>query len=770
MTFLSLSFFGGILFLQFFSVLPSLSWVLVAILACFFLFYFKVQRREWIIAALLGFAWCLWCAHSVADFSLPTSLEGKTIWVKGRIASLPRVSSRQTSFLFQVDHFQDERLHKKDATLINLSWPKFLKDRESIIPRVGDEWLLPVRLKRIHGAMNPGGFDYEAWAFQNGIRAKGYIVEKEKPVFIAAQPFARPLDRLRQWIEEKARQVLPVSQTAPWLLALMIGERTGIAQSEWEVLRNTGTNHLMAIAGLHIGFMSALAQGLMCGLLRRRPEWTLYFPAPQAAACAALIMAVLYSSLAGFSIPTQRALIMLAVLLVTILAKRVIPLWQAWSLALFIVLLSNPLCVLSSSFWLSFTTLALILYGVSGRLAEQTWWWKWGRPQWVIALGLLPLSLWIFTQYSLVSFFANAVAIPWVGFLVLPLCFLSVIFLLLCPPLAKLTLLLADKSLALLWLVLTGLSQLPWATWHQVLPHYGYLVLAICGVLILLMPVGVPGRYLGFLWLLPVLFFAPQTPDWGELYFSLLDVGQGLSAVVETQHHILIFDAGARLGPEFDMGESVVLPFLHSRGIRKVDMLVVSHGDNDHSGGVPTILKQMSVLSIKTSVPLLFPSWSADYCLSGQAWVWDGVRFKFLHPDTTQLNLGNDSSCVLQVEARGKRILLAGDIEKSAEKFMLSNPENDLAADILVAPHHGSKTSGLREFIGRVHPQYVLYAVGYRNRFHFPHPGVVQTYQDWGAVQYDTVLSGTIQFRIRKNGLLPPDLYRRSQGRYWNAA
>jgi competence protein ComEC len=271
------------------------------------------------------------------------------------------------------------------------------------------------------------------------------------------------------------------------------------------------------------------------------------------------------------------------------------------------------------------------------------------------------------------------------------------------------------------------------------------------------------------MWLLPALCFKPPAPAWGELRFTLLDVGQGLSAVVQTQSHILVFDTGARSGPEFDMGEAVVLPFLRSQGVKQLDMLVISHGDNDHSGGAQALLRAMPVHSLQTSVPLFFSSWPAEYCLAGKAWDWDGVHFAFLHPIVTQLDLDNDSSCVLQVTTQSKRLILPGDIEKAAERVLLANPGLDLSADLLVAPHHGSKTSGLRDFIGRVHPQYVLYAIGYRNRYHFPYPAVMATYKEFGAIQLDTVIMGAIQFEMGKKYLSPPKGYRPSHQSYWNS-
>jgi len=753
----SLAFLSGVIVLQFFSFLPPLSWSYWAGGAALMLGWSRIPYKNLGLGLLLGFAWCVYYAHTLSEFTLPTNLEEKTVWIRGTIASLPRISNLQDSFIFQTQSIQNEPI----KTRIVLSWrhAKF-----SI--RVGDEWLLPLRLKRIHSPLNPGSMDYEAWAFQNGIRAKGYVEIKEKAMFITAHPWVYPLNYLRQTLQERIQYYLTPSSTSAWITALIIGERAGIPASAWTVLRNTGTNHLMAIAGLHIGFLAALTRSIVKFGYRFCPQAMLKIPLQQVVAAVALTASLLYSALAGFSIPTQRALIMISVLLLTVLYKRILPLWQAWSLALFLVLLLNPLNVLSSSFWLSFTTLALIIYSLSGHSNAEKNWWNWARPQWVITLGLLPLNLWLFTQYSLISLIANAIAIPWMGFLILPFCFISVILLLLNSSTAALSLLLADKSLSLLWLILSGLSQWSSAIWTQALPNYLYLIVATIGVLILLLPAGFPGRYFGLAWLLPIIFFKASAIQSGEFKLSLLDVGQGLASVVQTQNHTLIFDTGAHIG-DLDMGEAVILPYLAIEGIKHIDMMVISHGDNDHRGGAAAILKQVPVLDLKTSVPQLFPAQAASYCVAGQSWDWDGVQFKFLHPTAGQLNQGNNSSCVLQIAASDHRVLLTGDIEGPAEKELIAEYGADLAADILVAPHHGSKTSGLRDFIGRVHPHYVLYATGYRNRYHFPHPSVVQTYQEWGAVQYDTVSAGAIEFRVGKQGL-KPSLYRQQNRRYWN--
>lgn len=262
------------------------------------------------------------------------------------------------------------------------------------------------------------------------------------------------------------------------------------------------------------------------------------------------------------------------------------------------------------------------------------------------------------------------------------------------------------------------------------IPNTWILLTACLGILIVLLPAGFPGKWLGVFWFLPFIFYQYPAPDVGEVWFSLLDVGQGLSAVIQTKHHVLVFDAGPKFTPNYDMGESVVAPFLRSIGTHKIDMLVISHPDNDHLGGAPSLFHYFKIKNTKTSAPdrlLPFPS---EYCLRGQSWEWDKVNFTFLYPTLDNLNLDNDSSCVLLVTNKAnKSILLTGDIEKFAEKYLIQNDIKKLSADILIAPHHGSKTSVVDEFIEWVNPHYVLFPVGYRNRYHFPHQNVVEKYQ-----------------------------------------
>lgn len=760
----TLAFLCGILFIQQFTLLPNLSWAVVCIVIAVFTeitLVKKCQPIRLISAALLGVAFVLWSTHAILSWNLPKQLEGKPLQISGYIANIPNVSEHRTTFLFALTQLESKSTH----ALIKLSW-----QNTNIVLHAGDQWQFVARLKRVHGLMNPGGFDYEARALQEGIRANGYIVNQPGNKLLSSHWYHFTLNRIRQNLKEKIEKNLVASNTSPWITALALGERQNISADNWQVLRNTGTNHLMAIAGLHIGLMSGLVFVIVNWLWRRVPYLTLKIPSQQVGSIAALFMAVVYSALAGFSIPTQRACIMLSIALIMLLLRRKMLAWQAWCVAMLSVLLLHPLCVLSESFWLSFGSVALIIFGVSDRLSPSGLWWKLGRIQWVVALGLIPPSIWLFQQCSFVAFLANSIAIPWVGFIVVPLTLLGSVLVFFSTKCGSLILLLADKALNMLWQILTYLSHLSWASWYLVIPDNWVLIAACIGMIILLLPAGFPGKYLGIIWLLPLIFYHYPTPRAGNVWFTLLDVGQGLSTVIQTKNHLLVFDAGPKLGSNYDMGESVVTPFLHSIGARKIDLLVVSHGDNDHIGGTSALFHYFKIKAVKTSAPEKFTTFPATYCLRGDHWVWDDVAFEFLYPAKDKLNLDNDSSCVLRItNAKQQHILLTGDIEKFAETDLVQTSANLLETDILVAPHHGSKTSGLNQFINDVKPQYVFFPVGYRNRYHFPNSNVMEKYRNLGAKLFATDDVGAIQVKLN-GGVIEPVLYRQAHKHYWNVS
>lgn len=787
----TIAFLAGTILLQQFASLPSVYWIGMLAFAFpgFFLKQDTVRQNTgrltcWFAA---GFLWALVHAHFIVSYHLEPQLEGKDVIVEGHIASLPVRRTRSWRFEFDVDTLQWEGQHYTSPGKVRLNWY-----RNAPPLKVGDRWRLVVRLKQPNGFMNPGGFDYEAWLFQQRIRATGYVRNKSQlgqtHEHLAAKVYHYPVQRLRQYLKSHLTEALADHSMRGIIMALAIGDRTDISASQWEILRRTGTVHLVAISGLHIGLVAGLAFFIMGRLWCWTGPWLHYVPAPKAAALAALLAALAYAALAGFSIPTQRAVIMIAVVMGAVLMQRVSQPSLTLGLALFVVLLFDPLAAMSSSLWLSFAAVAVILYGVSGHLGREKGWrhqiWRWGRVQWLISLGLLPLLLMLFQQASLVSPVANLIAVPFVSLAVVPLALLGSLFSVFLPAFGHWLLQGSAGLLNGLWPLLDWLSQLPFALWRGPSPAAWLWLFALPGLVLLLGPRGLPARWLGAVLLLPVLLVRVERPPQGEAWFTLLDVGQGLAAVVRTRHHALVFDTGPRFSDRFDTGAAVVAPFLRQQGVQKLDMLVISHGDNDHIGGVRSLLRQMPVANILSGLTEEIPWAESQPCFSGRHWVWDGVSFRILHPrsDTQEgyFQRDNNGSCVLQVTTRQGRLLLTGDIEKRAEKFLLKTSPELLKANILVAPHHGSKTSSIPEFIAAVDAEYVLFPVGYRNRYRHPNKDVVTRYQTTAATLLDTARHGAITLKLgtirldavkpdqAKQGLIPVETYRQQVRRFWH--
>lgn len=762
MIFFSLAFLFGDLYLQTLTELPNPLFPYSLLLIFIFLYILlrKYIRYIYILTAFfMGFAWANWYATSTLSWVLPTAWEGKPLLVSGYINSLPINHLYGTQFEFKVIDINNQ----PSSTLIRLT------ASHPLVLKVGDKWQLLVRLKRIHGTQNPGSFDSEAWALQKGLRATGSVLESQDNILLEHRWSDYPISRLRQSLQSEISDALPNIKMLPWITALMIGERSGATQQEWQILRNTGTNHLMVIGGLHIGMIAGFIHLITSWLWRRIPYLALRIPAQQIGAYSALCGALIYGALSGFMIPTQRACIMLTIFIIAISCKRKVNAWHVWSLAMLVVILFNPLTVLTESFWLSFATIALVIYGMHYRINPSGLWWRWGRVQWIIGVGLIPLTLVLFQECSLISFIANTIAIPWLGILILPLCLFADFIFLFSTKAGCLLLMLADKNLSGLWLFLSWLAKFQFSSFHWAVPSLVSLSIMMVGIVLVLMPSGMPGRWIGIIWMMAAIFSKPNQLKAGDILLTLLDVGQGLSVVVQTRTHTLLYDAGPRFDANMDMGERVVVPFLRLSHIKKIDRMVISHADNDHIGGANAVMQAFELSSIKTSAVDKLASLHTSDCYAGEKWRWDGVTFTFLYPypvvnDATGRN---NHSCVLLIDNGKHRILLPGDIEKKAEYEILTHPQS-LQADIIVAPHHGSKTSGLLAFIEAVHPQFVLYAVGYRNRYHFPHPHVVSTYEAYGVRAYDTVTSGAVTFKLSQDSTINlPEQYRYSHHKYW---
>jgi len=494
-----------------------------------------------------------------------------------------------------------------------------------------------------------------------------------------------------------------------------------------------------------------------------------------------LLAAFAYTLLAGFAVPAQRTLYMLGVVAAARLLKREVAASNVLALALLAVLLLDPWAVLAAGFWLSFGAVALLLYIGSGRLGAAHWFSEWARAQWAVTLGMLPALLALFQQFSLVSPLANALAIPLISLVITPLALLGGV------PFFSPVLHLAHWLTSGLMRYLDWLAAWPLATWQQAAPPPWQVLLALAGGVWLLLPRGFPARWLGVLAFLPLLTFTPPRPPPGAAQVVVLDVGQGLAVHVQTATHDLLFDAGPAYSADADSGSRIIVPYLRAVGVRELDELIVSHADNDHSGGAASVLVGLPVGMLRVSLPREHPLFALPDtranapphlpCRAGQAWTWDDVRFTVLYPPAgVQAKKTNAVSCVLRVDAAGHRLLITADIEAAQEAALLakaaassSQGGDTLAADILLAPHHGSRTSSTGAFIAAVGAREVIFPVGYRNRFGHPKAEIVDRYLASGAHLHRTDAVGAVSVRLDAVGIAL-DHARDMQPRYWQAS
>ena len=752
MIFSVISFVAGILIFQQFPQLPSLEWLYLIAALILVSAFGKLWRLSFF---LLGFAWAFWVASDHLANRLPDDLVGKDILVEGHIHGLPQKDERKVRFNFLV-HNPKNNLPKK----LRLSW---YYPEQNIM--VGQVWRFTVRLKAPHGNLNPGGFDYERWLFVQEIGATGYVRNKSESVLISQKPWWRSISAWRQNISDRLDQQVTSGFFTGIIKALIIGDRFSITQDQWQILRKTGTVHLMAISGLHIGLISGMVYLLVLRFWTRTgvQRW---LPA-KIAALAAIFVAISYAALAGFSIPTQRALIMLCVAMIAILWHRHVRSFNTLAIAMLMVVVSDPLAVLSAGFWLSFLAVATIIFVIGGRLRKPGYWHGAIKIHLATALGLSPLLILFFQQTSLIAPLANLIAVPVVGLVVVPLSLSMVVLLFIAPDLAEILLWVIEFVLHGFWEMLSFLADSPFALLEIPQPSMVAIILAMIGILLLLAPKGIPGRWLSVCLLLPLFFSSSDRPQSGEVKMTLLDVGQGLSTVIQTTHHVLVFDAGAKYSQQFDSGASVVLPFLRYNNLDRIDSLVISHGDNDHIGGADYLIKEIPVKQIITSVPEKFSDSSPVSCISGQSWQWDGVDFLILSPKPELFVSENNNSCVLMITAASGKILLTGDIEAAAENWLVDTYGEQLQANVLVAPHHGSKTSSTIDFLQQVRAEYVLIPAGYRNRFGFPHQEVLARYKKLAIQPVNAAETGAITVSF-ENQLLNVETWRNTQGKYWN--
>ncbi len=753
MPFKTLAFLAGIFWFQQLQTLPKLPHygLLIAVgLWCLYRHYIVLS------ALIAGILWAsLYATYYRAQQQLATEIIGPDVWVRGVIMTVPQVDERRVRFDFKLS----ETLVGVPGRL-KLSWYKPMPTL-----RAGQIWRFQVKLKAPHGLINPGGFDYERWLFTEGIGATGYVRHAEQAELIGQERVWQNINVLRQSIAEQLSKQDSL-MFIELLQALTIGYTDAIKPEQWQVLRNTGTLHLIAISGSHVSLLAGMSFWFVrrCWVLLGEQQ----IVAPHhVAACVAIATAVFYALLAGFEAPVQRAMWMLMVVMLGIIGQKHLTVQQIFILGLLGILAFDPLAVLVPGFWLSFATVALLYYLFNARVAKPGILVTSFKIHGLLALAILPLSLGFFQQISLVAPLANLIAVPIITLLIVPLALLGVLLLLLGFPLAPPLLCLVDRMLQTLWSVLELLAQWKYASFHGLSYPFYVLLLAGIGILILCMPKGLPGRYLGIFLGLPLFCYKPAVPAEGEVRFTLLDVGQGLSAVVQTQQHVLVYDTGIKFSEFNDSAQSVLLPFLAHEGITHLDAIVISHGDNDHSGGLATLLKTFKPETLYGSVSVNANTYPKQLCVQGQQWEWDNVVFTMLGPGKEVFEHANDNSCVLKVATPYFSILLTGDIELAAEQQLVNQAKATLTSNVLLAPHHGSNTSSSLEFLTYVKPELILIPAGFQNQYHFPHPAVIARYQAINTPWLNVAEQGAISIETNQTAFQLSSA-RNKYAKYWH--
>jgi competence protein ComEC len=750
-----------------FSDLPASLGLLPALPLALALLY--VGRTVWRCAgcALLGVLWGCWRGEAMLARSLPAALEGEDVAAEVCIDGLPneRREAWGRSWQFQARLMQPVRLARAESA----PWRGQQLQLSSYAAQAfkpGERWTMTLRLRAPRGFVNPGGRDHQAWLHANGIDATGYVVWKGAPRPQRAGSCGAPVSRLRYALRDAMHTAFADEPRLGSLIALSIGDGSHLQSKDWDALARTGTTHLLVVSGMHISLVALLIWRMASVCARFSPAALRLLPASAWGAIAALPAAFAYTALAGFALPAERALMMIAVAIGFVLLQRQSQPWLVFFAALLAIVAEQPLAVLQIGFWLSFLAVAALMLVYMGRLREPGYIEMLWKPQFVVMIALAGPLLIAGLPSAPLGPLVNVFAIPLVNVISVPFALIGCLLLTVSEDLAWPFLKLALYSLDVLWF---GLERA--AGWGANRPLIGAAggawssVAAIAGVLWLLAPRGFPARMIGVLLLLPLMMPATRAPE-DLLDVLMLDVGQGTAVILRTRFHTLVYDTGPRFSDRFDAGADIVVPALRELGISRVDTVVVSHADGDHAGGVSGILDNMTVKDTLAGEDIA--AVAARPCRRGMHWVWDDVRFEVLHPTDQRAQTANDNSCVLRVDAAGQVILLAGDIEAQSEYALIMRDEAALRADILLVPHHGSRSSSTPAFVAAVRPRFALVSAGYRSRYGHPHPQVVERYRLNGAVILDTAQAGAIGMRVNAAGRIEkPRRWRDEERRYW---
>jgi competence protein ComEC len=726
-------------------------------------------RQPWVVAVAFG---CLLASvqlrQGVAD-RLDPALQNQSIDVAGTVASVPQGTLELLRFRFAPD---DEDL----PPLVELTW---YDAPERVL--AGERLQLQVKLRRPRGFANPGGQDNEARMLREGIGASGYVRRGQRQGRTSDAWLRDPVLLARAAVAEAIRRELGDRPSAGIVAGLSVGLQDAVSREQWLSLSRSGTSHLMAISGLHIAMVAALgawAGGrVQRGRLRRGAKGA----QRDAAVLTGAVAALAYSLLAGWSVPTQRTMVMIGFGAAALLLRRRVGIADGLALCAGAVVLIDPLAPLAPGFWLSFGAVAAILFGATGYLRKPHFLRGYLHVQAIVTLGLVPVLIGSFGSVSVVSALVNLYAIPLYTLLVVPAVLVGSAAALAWPALGAVLLRWTGAFIEFTWPLIEVPASWPIATWSiAALEPLAWVALVI-GTLATLAPLPGAGRVAGAVIVAVACLWKPLPLPPGAARVTVLDVGQGLSAVVETRTHALVFDAGPSFRTGTDTGQLVVVPYLRHRGIRELDMLVVSHDDDDHKGGAGSVLESVPTRRLVVGPSLiksphphqgphpdpLPPAREREQCVRGTRWTWDGVDFDWLHPGPQRHERDNDSSCVLRIRAAGHTLLLTGDIEAEAEAELVAAQVAG-PVDVVVVPHHGSRTSSTAGFVAATQPGWVVYPVGFHNRWGFPVRRVVERWQQAGAVDLRTSTGGAITFVMGPGEPLShPEQWRVEHPRPW---
>jgi competence protein ComEC len=737
--------------------------------------------------AMSGAGLAGWRAVAYASGALDPALEGRDLQVVGVVSQMPQRSESGTRFHLDVESARwadaDAGAPPSVPARIALGWYAqgtglWGRASEGRAPsastvgslHAGERWRLTVRLKAPHGNLNPHGFDSELWLWEQGVHANGYVrtgARDAAPEYVATT-WLHPIERAREAVRDAVFERVADRRQAGVIAALVTGDQGAIDRADWDVFRATGVAHLMSISGLHITMFAWLAAHIVGAVWRRSRRLMLRLPAQQAALAGGVLLATLYALFSGWGVPSQRTVWMLATVALLRLTGRRWPWPHVWLLTAAVVVAIDPWALMQAGFWLSFVAVGVLFATDAGVPLEKkksgtaTRMFKLFREQWVITLALTPLSLLLFQQVSLVGLLANAIAIPWVTLVVTPLVMGGAII----APLWDL----AAWAVQALAVLLQWFAALPFATLSMAAPPWWMAACGVAGGVLLAMPLPWSMRTLGLPLLLPVLLWQAPRPAPGEFDLLAADIGQGNAVLVRTATHSLLYDTGPRYSLESDAGHRVLVPLLRAYDER-LDMLLLSHRDIDHTGGAPAVLAMQPQAALLSSIEAAHPLRAqrpGQTCEAGRQWDWDGVHFELLHPLASDYTAGlkpNAISCVLRIGNGRAAALLAGDIERDQERALVRRG-GLFAADVLLAPHHGSKSSSSALLLDAVHPRIVLVQAGYRNRFGHPAEEVVSRYLERGVRVVESARCGAAHWTSVQPGDVTCERERRA--RYWH--